>query len=200
MLIRLLMLFTVKELKELGCHVVKCLWHLWGSWDKLSQGCPSGICPNSTLPVCHCSKHPIGIQTTSWLISFLFLPQTSLVGITSTGVIWCPSMESATTSSTASSAASPVQIQTYNHTEQLCLCHRQIGSKTDKKKNIFDVHARKKDCFLLEACGEHWKTNDISMEVRESCCVLSSPCDAGHLDTRTWCWQHYTGMWSGQYK
>ena len=62
--------------------------------------------------------------------SFLFFSfsQTLRAGITSAGVTWCPSMESATTSSMASSAASPAQIQTYNHMSWVCLCHPQIGS------------------------------------------------------------------------
>lgn len=47
-------------------------------------------------------------------LSFFILPQTWPVGITSTGATWFLSMEFATTSSTASSAASPAQTQTYN--------------------------------------------------------------------------------------
>jgi len=53
-------------------------------------------------------------------ILFSFFLQTLHVGITLTGATWCPSMESATTSSMASSAVNPVQIQTYNHMEWLC--------------------------------------------------------------------------------
>jgi len=38
--------------------------------------------------------------------------------------------------------------------------------------------------FALSVCRA-LKTSDASMEVRESCSALSSPCDAGHLDART---------------
>lgn len=53
--------------------------------------------------------------------NFLLSAQTLPAGIISTGATWSPSTECATTSFTASSAASPVPIQTYNYLRWLSL-------------------------------------------------------------------------------
>lgn len=59
-------------------------------------------------------KEVLTNQSRANKVSFFVLPQTLHVGITSTGATWFLSMVSATTSSTASSAASLAQTQTYN--------------------------------------------------------------------------------------
>lgn len=49
----------------------------------------------------------------------------------------------------------------------------------------------------VRTCGAHWQnlTRHFHRKWREVFSALSSsPCDAGHLDTRTWSWQHYRGM------
>lgn len=95
-------------------------------------------------------------------VPFFVLPQTLLVGITSTGATWFLSMESATTSSTASSAASPAQTQTYNP---------DPSSKRPAQMSL--------SSFKRVASAA------IAMEAREDPSAISFPRDAGHLDTKS---------------
>ena len=101
----------------------------------VSQACNTNFCP---LPEKKGTKTLIQCMH-NWVLSknklsesshfTFFPPQISHVRITSAGVTWCPSMESATTSSTASSAATPVQIQTYKNTKWL-VAHREIAKES----------------------------------------------------------------------
>lgn len=81
-------------------------------------------------------------------------------------------MAYATTNSMASSAASPVQTQTYNHPKWLSVT--QTERWLDSQKTIFDVHAGKdRVCYVTS----NEKTKDISMEVQElQCPFLSLRC------------------------
>lgn len=94
------------------------------------------------------------------------------VGITSTGVTWCPSTESATTSSMESSAVNHVQIQTYNRTAGPCLWRRQVD-----RRLVFDTHAWRD--WLV------WPWKQMTLQRKCKSVGLSSLCDAGHLNTRT---------------
>lgn len=91
------------------------------------------------------------INTPNCTIFLLSSSQILHVEITSAGVTWCPSMESATTSSMASSAAIPVQTQIYSHTNQLFLRHWWSSSlkKKQNKKQLYSTSTLWKDCIVL---------------------------------------------------
>lgn len=156
-----------------------CAFHLK---PLISQACNTNFCPQpdkkGTIMLLSLSKRE-GINYRRWAnkVSFFILPQMWLVGITSTGATWFLNMESATTSSTASSAASPAQTQTYKPSPSPQRCpHSDVS------------------VFVWRVAGE-----DITVEVWEDLSAISFPRDAGHLETKSWCWQHCAGMRSGQY-
>lgn len=111
---------------------------------------------NTWMLLCEKVMHPIICILYSELTSlFLFFLQMLPVGITSTGVTWFHSMVSATTSSMASSAASPVQIQTYNH---------ERASVWDTERPDWSL---KQQCFCYEGMVSIYNSKDISMEVQK---------------------------------
>lgn len=100
-------------------------------------------------------------------------PQTLPAGIISTGATWSPSTGCATTSFMASSAASPVPIQTYNYLRRLSLTKEHF--RLAKKDLCGHTRSRSIGFVLcLWACGKNWTANDIEMDERESCRAPSS--------------------------
>lgn len=110
----------------MGKPSTSCVLHLRPS---SSQACNTNFCPQpekkGTEPLffrflLKCFKQQSFNNESVFVFVF---PQIWLAGITSAGVIWFPNMESATTSSMASSAATLVQIQTYNPSKWLLVVH-----------------------------------------------------------------------------
>lgn len=135
--------------------------------------------------VCLCLFLSLSLSFLTLHPHLILSPQTLPAGIISTGATWSPNMECATTSFTASSAARPVPIQTYNSLRRLSLIkeHEYLDWQKD-----FCGHPRLRGSsfvLFLRACGKKLNSQrHLNGRVGELPCSFLFPRDAGHLDTR----------------